>query len=293
MNHTLQIWHSKWGAFKALAAALALMPLAMLLGHSGAVQAQPVAVFTHEVDVLDEFLDRFNNRDSLMFQAYSNSKNKSFSESRSFLIRSLFDFTSKNWKGDDVKTFIKKVNEDATPQYLDFADKDWYAELVCSMTYKGKPEKLSLILQFEELPSGVSQWLIVGAKAPWLAAYADTSSKIPMYVDPKKGLNPSSHGNDFISVYRAFDDMPNIRSYMRKDALPQDLQKLLRGFVKKQTTLVQVDRVTYHFMQVDGWLFTVKNFPHRKTNAGWLISELLPADAAIKKQYKAKILNLN
>jgi len=289
MNQTPHILHRPWAACRAVAAALLLLQFWL----PSVSQAQPVAVFTHEVDVLDEFLDRFNNRDSLMFQAYSNSKNKSFTESRSFLIRSLFDFTSKNWKGEDVKSFIKKVNEDATPQYLNFADNEWYAELICSMTYKGKPEKMALILQFQELPSGVSQWLIVGAKAPWLTAYTDTISKIPVFVDPKKGLNPSSHGNDFISVYRAFDDIPNIRSYMRKDALPQDLQKLLRSMVKKQTTLVQVDRVTYHFMQVDGWLFTVKNFPLRKTNAGWLISELLPADASLKKQYKAKILNLH
>lgn len=268
----------------------ALLALGMLWAVPSV--AQPVAVFTHEVDVLDEFISRFNNQDSLLFQAYTQAKKRNFTESRSFLIKSLFDFSSKSWHTEDVKTFIKAVNDTGSPVYLNFNDSNWYAELVCSITYKGKPEKANLILRYEEKANG-SRWAIAGVKAPFLQHYRDSVPPIPTRIDQTRGLNPASHGNDFISLYRAFDDAANIRSYLVHDPLGRDMEYFIRAFLKKQMTLVQIDRVTYHFLQVDGWIFTVNNYPHRKTNAGWLINQLMPANAALKQQYKTKILNIN
>ncbi len=270
----------------------ALVALTLLWANRAAV-AQPVAVFTHEVDVLDEFISRFNNQDSLLFQAYPKANRKrNFSESRGFLIKSLFDFSSKNWHTEDVKTFMRTVSDTSSPVYLNFTDNNWYAELVCSITYKGKPEKANLILRFEEKSNG-SRWAIAGVKAPFLQHYRDSVPPIPTRIDETRGLNPASHGNDFISLYRAFDDAANIRSYLVHEQLTRDMQYFIRAFLKKQMTLVQIDRVTYHFLQVDGWIFTVNNYPHRKTNAGWLINQLMPANSALKQQYKTKILNIN
>jgi hypothetical protein len=47
----------------------------------------------------------------------------------------------------------------------------------------------------------------------------------------------------------------------------------------------QVKNVSYHFMQLDHWIFKVEEFDRREKNNGWLISELQPAGITEKEKY--------
>ncbi|MEL7532807.1 MAG: hypothetical protein AAFN10_15925 [Bacteroidota bacterium] len=53
-----------------------------------------------------------------------------------------------------------------------------------------------------------------------------------------------------------------------------------------------VRSIKYHFMQIDNWIITVENFNRKDWNAGWLISDIIPASPTDKERYLNEKLNL-
>ena len=251
--------------------------------------------FTHEVDVLDEFVERFNNQDRLLNKQYEQMKTKrNHRDTRAFLLKGLFNYQNKEWNPLDMKSFVQSVTDSSSPHFLKFADPNWYAELFTTVEHGGKSEKISLILRFEQGPV-FSRWLLVGARGNLLTGpFEDTLAPLLLPTDTMRGINPAAHGNDFISLYRALDDKKNLRCYADRNQLnhPQ-LNRLLRLLQAGRISITQIDRVVYHFMQVDGWIFTVRNFPYKPhISSGWLIGQVYKADEPVKTQYRKRILNL-
>lgn len=283
--------HSRRWAHCALSSVV-FHVLWLILTLAPTAECQPQVIWSSEVDVIDEFIERFNNQDSAMARAYANFRSRNPVDTRDFLIKSLFDFEGRGYSVDNVKSFIRQVNSPTKPVLLNFTDSEWYAELTCTMKYKGRSEKANVVLRYETSPLGYSRWMIVSAKAGFLNDIHDTISAEALPPNPT-GLNPASHGNNFMSMYRAFSSPEKMTGSLAPPPLQQGLQKLVKAAQNGTVTLTQIDKVTYHFLQVGGWVFQVKDFATRKSNSGWLIANLQPANDEQKLIYKEKVLGLS
>jgi hypothetical protein len=245
--------------------------------------------FTSSVDQLDEFIDRFNHKDPMFQEAFPQRPKRPESAERAYLIKTLLNPKS-NLDPHVTQGFIKEVSNPAKPHILDFGDQDWYASLTCKMLLDGKPVQGKLILRFELDTNHVTAWRIYAGSAAWLEAEA---GKLPLTArHARKGLNPASHGNGFIALHRAF---------MSPDRFAENLSDSAARSAKMFTALVaanrlKLDRVTgiaYHFLQVDGYLFTVADIVAPEGEpSGFLINHLIKANADAKRKYRKSVLHV-
>lgn len=243
--------------------------------------------YAFEVKIIDEFIERFNGENTLLIK-YIKEKKLPAKTDRPTLIKGLFDReASTPWNIGEVQQFIDQVTNTSHPVYLSFYDTSWFAEVNCKMLYKGKPQQATLLLKVKLEENKDSKWIIAGVKANFLPqgmpAYAYTPTSV------KRSLNPVSHATDFMGLYKAFKDKANLHNYFsakQMDAIGPFIQALEKG----ELEFVQVNNITYHFLQVKGWTFTVQQVNRQTRNSGWLISRLLKTDDSVKDTYEFSIL---
>lgn len=243
-------------------------------------------VFAHQVKQIDEFLGRFNGDTSTLIYEYRMRNFPDLPMDRIQLLLTLFDQRKPDWDTTLIRAFVDDVVNGGNTTTLSFYDEDWYAKLFCSMRYKGNPEKVILTLQVEHDESYASKWVIRGVDADFLE----------LSIDDQDGLilNPSSEGTDFINLRKLFSaDKNTIRGYLyrnfRAGKMALFIQELLDGHIDYD----QIDKITYHFLQINGWSFTVSKFLRDDPNSGWLISSLKPMNEKEKLDYRTNALNLD
>ena len=242
--------------------------------------------FAMKVKQIDEFMDRFNSLGSTPIQQYVREHHSIDTVSRTSLILSLFDQEDTTWNQNAVRTFVTDVIQDSVPVTLDFYDEGWYAELDCTGRYRGREENFTLVLSLEVLPHGRgSKWVIEGVSAGFLEPKQSR--------DHRRALNPASYGNDFIDLSEVLQDTANVRNYLNTDRQHSQLLLFLNEMHQKHLRFQRVNRITYHFLQIDNWIVKVRDFNRDTPNSGWLISELLHVNDKQKLQYQEKVLYLN
>lgn len=237
--------------------------------------------FAFEVKQIDEFFERFNDEKTLIKEYISKNYNNT-EVTREDLIKSLFNRKSANIKNADVSSFIKMVDNPERPVKLSFYDDDWYARVKCSVVYEEKERELFLLMRVQKENNGACKWVVHNVYAEFLKT-SDGS-------DPDAFLNPVSHATDFMALDRAFKDTDNLKAYLSSGFQDDQLSKFVIEMQKNRITFRHVENISYHFFQVDGWIFSVENFQRKEKNSGWLISRLIKAEAKEKEDYKRKLL---
>ncbi|MES2731453.1 MAG: hypothetical protein V4714_06880 [Bacteroidota bacterium] len=240
--------------------------------------------FALEVKQVDEFIERFNNDNNALIRKYIQKIDPKFKFERKQLLKTLFNSTDTTWNRADVDRFIRHVSDSSRPVYLSFFDDSWFAELHCTVLYKGKEEHMKLIMKVQREKNNASKWVFASAIANFL--------KLPKSADPVVSLNPMSHAVGFIALDRALNDKKNVRNYLPRGFESNTLAVFIQETRNNLLTIQQVNSITYHFLQAEGWIFTLENYNRQGRNSGWLISKLMPANGAMKFQYKNDILNL-
>lgn len=240
--------------------------------------------FAYRVKQIDEFIERFNNTDETLIKKYIKDQYNT-DIAREELIISLFD-SRKNWKQELVVKFLDDVVHTHTPPYLSFYDSDWYALVICEGLYHGKQVVFDLTLAVDyHKESNAASWNVKGLYASFLNVPGETQSGVT--------LNPSSHGNDFIELIHIFTTPEKYLINTPQVSHPASLAHLLHEAQRKNFEFKHVKNITYHFLQLNNWIFKVQEFSKRENNAGWLISELLPADIHDKEKYCSEVLHLS
>jgi len=241
--------------------------------------------FALQVKQIDEFIERFNNSDCTLVKNYMHEKYNLTEVNRVDLIKSLFNYSDIVWNSEEVTQFLNDVTQSDEPIFLDFLDDDWYAELDCTGNYKGKSEKFKIILKIEVNEKNQAvRWVIKSVYSEFL--------KLPQASNTKKTLNPAIHGTDFMGLNVALIDYPNYYNYVAKDSNISQLLLFFNELKNKNLTFKQVDEITYHFLQVKGWIFLVREFMRDTQNSGWLISSLFPIEEDDKRYYKKEKLHI-
>jgi hypothetical protein len=243
--------------------------------HSGSFSP---ADFAFEVKTIDEFIERFNNDKSTLIRQHLEKKFPDKEFGRLDMLRTLFNYEDPLWSQEDALAFSNDVIRPGAEQLLDFYSGSWFAEADCRVTHKGNPKKVRITLQVVVSDrTGAAKWVICGARASFL----DFSNRI----DPKKFLNPISHATDFIGLKKAMDDHVFVRNYLSEDFRESHLNKYLAAVATGDIVFNQIESISYHFLAVPGWLFTVKEYQRPGKNAGWLIQSLSRRSDAEKKEY--------
>ena len=256
----------------------------LALGQGGAVMHFNDEHFAYKVKQIDEFIERFNHTDKTLIRQYLKDRYE-IDASREELVISLFDFSKRNWNKEDIAQFLQDVVYPNEPPYISFYDKEWYALVSCKAAYQGKPVSFDLILSVEQNSQrNAVKWVVKSIKADFLNANGDAHSAL--------SLPPNSHGTDFLELMRIFSAP---RQYI--DKLPDKegpflMHLLLKEMVEEKLRFKQVETISYHFLQLDHWIMKVEEFERPNNNAGWLISELIAADAQTKKDYKKEHLSI-
>lgn len=262
------------------------------LGKIAFVQAQVVQPsisksketdFAYEVKTIDEFIERFNNDQYTLIRQYLESKFPKKKFSRVDLIKTLFNYEDPLWDKDLAAQFIRTVCDTSKERFLDFYADNWYAQAECTVLYKGQPKKVTVTLQvLVSDRTGAAKWVVCGARAPFL----DFSKRL----DPKKFLNPISHATDFIGLKKAMEDKMFVRNYLTENFKESHLNKYLAAVASGDIVFQQIDYITYHFLSIENWLFTVKEYRRPGKNSGWLIQSVTKKTNAEKEEYKKHVL---
>ncbi len=130
-----------------------------------------------------------------------------------------------------------------------------------------------------------SKWVIESVSADFL--------KLTRSQDHRRALNPASYGNNFIDLSAALQDTANFRNYLNPRRQHSQLLLFFNELHEKHLVFKQINEITYHFLQLDNWIFKVRDFNRDTPNSGWLISELLRVNDRQKLQYQQKVLYLN
>ena len=239
--------------------------------------------FAFKVKQIDEFIDRFNHAPHTLARR----QHPGLTHRENLL--SLFDQRNPHWEAAEIENFVAQVLRQEEKPIIGFYDDHWYAEVECTFQCRGALREFTLILQNQVTPNGGSKWVIVSV----LESLEGVICKdIPRAVSAHHYLHPMSHADNFVGLERAFDDRDNLANYF--DPWNQGMDFLAFKHALWDGTLqYQFNRrVSYHFLQFDGWIFTLDYYARDDPNTGWLISSLSRATAEEKKRYRAQKLNL-
>lgn len=262
-------------------------------GYGQTFQLNEEERFVYKVKQLDEFIERFNGDTKTLVHHYIARHQPQVHVDRVMLLKTTFDAENPAWNLEEVNAFINQVNNKERPVFLNFEDDLWFAETRCLVLYKGKKETVTLILKIEKESGNATKWTLAGAKASFLKDIKPAAAT-PSDANTDKGvaMNPISHATDFMALDHILKDKKNMSSYMAKGPKNTSLLVFLQEIGNGTIVFKQVNSITYHFLQVDGWGFTVRKFHRASKNSGWLVNQLIKMDPAAKQAYLASVLNI-
>lgn len=260
--------------------------------------------FAYEVHTMDVFFERFNFKKNTALLNYIIKNNPERIVTRAGLVKSLFNYNKfeQNFRQDTVKDFIITVTDSINPMFARYRDSGWFADLDCKVVYNGKPTTVKLVLMVEKTLQNAYKWSVISADASWLhlkknksdSLVAQNKDELFARKDSMKYfLSPVSHGINFSNVFKVFENKEHVADYMAKDAHSLELAKLISLIQKSEVEFLEVDKITYHLLQLKGWGLTVNYFGTNPRNSGWLISRLSKLDIQQKNEYLHRRLNIN
>jgi len=196
----------------------------------------------------------------------------------------IFDKESPDITDSLKKAFIQEMLGQKEDYQLEFLGGDWFAEVLTTFTYKGKEERVLLFLSLEEAGLG-SNWVFSGIYFEPFWSVFESDSALPPPSPPF--IHPLSHELDFMNLMKVFRNGGNLESYASKDYQPDYLTLFLYEIKRNNLTFRSVDRVSFHFLQIDGWYFQLSEVFRESANRGWLITQL----SRVPQGQKERLLN--
>ncbi|MEM7369736.1 MAG: hypothetical protein AAF587_14120 [Bacteroidota bacterium] len=133
--------------------------------------------------------------------------------------------------------------------------------------YLGEEVSITLFLQ-KVLKNGGLFWTIIGVQ--------DIDFLLSDQRDSLAFVPPNSADAHFISLIQVLRNTHTPVSLVGTDIQIDYFSIFLYAIQRKDLTLQYLEDMSFHFLDVDGWAFSVKECNRLTSNSGWLISELVP-----------------
>jgi hypothetical protein len=269
---------------------LFIISFLFVLIHPGFSQVDENTRFAARVKQLEDFIHRFNFQTDILGNPITdisnvtielNSNKIKFSKYQ--LIKFLFN--SEKIITNEDSLFIQEICKKTNPEIISFYDDNWYAVTKCNVTYNNKAENLDLSLMNEVYPGHKSKWVICGSDANFLNVLQKAKDSLSI-------LSPISNDLNFQELTKAFNQPDNLSQFFEKNTKLAQFPVLAALMKSKQIKFNNVKNIVYHFLQIDGWIFTVDFYNREQGNSGWLISEVKQCTKEEKQKYKTEKLHL-
>ena len=228
-----------------------------------------------ETKQINQFFRRFNSEENLDGKRiYEGDPNYHKKDLRSSYIKMLFDNQNKEITEAIKNDFISGVTDSKNPAYLDYYGGRWFAEVDTKFSYEGQTRTVVLFLELEKENLGI-KWVINNVYFyPFTKLFYTDSTAI------HKFLHPMSHELDFMNLIKVFKE-PNTVEYYFDEEFKPDFRTLFLYEIKKGDLVFEtVEKVSFHFFQLNNWYFHLQEFNRQGNNSGWLISNIskIPED---------------
>ena len=138
-----------------------------------------------------------------------------------------------------------------------------------------------------------SKWMIVAVGSSTLKSKIDVT-EMAQSKTKTNIISPTSHGTNFVSLKRAFEDKENLSSYFEAFYFKRShMLELYNAVLSREIEFLNVVKIKYHFLLADKWIFTVENFSREELNSGWLINHMQAVSSFGMENYRNKLLNGN
>ncbi len=227
--------------------------------------------FAASTKQVNQFFRRFNAEESVdgAIRFYPGDSLYHNIPLRQGFIQILFDNQTSTISDELKADFIKTVLSPIYPQYINFHQEGWIAEVEAEFTFKGKRESTTILLKLQPERMGY-EWVIDEVVFP---PFKNLFNK-PVGA-AKDFLHPLSHELDFMNLRRAFQDSNLPEAFTETSFKPDYLTLFLYEMKQNNIRFETVKDVKFHFFQIDGWYFEVNQFNRPGFNTGWLISNLV------------------
>jgi len=240
--------------------------------------------FRSQTKQINQFFRRFNGEeDEDGNRYYQGDKHYRDTKLRQNYLSILFDNQNSSLTEDTKKTFIRLVTDKKEPEFIDFHEDEWFAEVNASFLYKGKSEGVTLFMNIQPQGKGY-EWVIHDVSYSRFKKIFNKDTS-----DTKAFIHPMSHELDFMNLRKAFEPGKAPESYTIHEFEPNYLTLFLYELKLGNLKFETVHDLRFHFFQVDGWYFELSDFNRSGYNTGWLISNLVPINEKQEQALKRYI----
>jgi hypothetical protein len=219
-----------------------------------------------------QFVKRFNMEEDPYGKVLSTDDERYHNnELRQQLLPGMFDKYNPRTSGKLKEFFISDVTSEDSSVFLDFLDKNWYAEVSTTYIADGAEVNIILYLTLEKENLG-SKWVISNV---WYSYFPSLFPEIDSTEQAMYFLHPMSHELDFMNLHKALERPDRVQYYASKNYRPDFLTLFFYQNKTGKLKFKQINDVKFHFFQIPGWYFELSYFNRNDTNSGWLISNLI------------------
>lgn len=243
--------------------------------------------FYAQTKQVNQFFRRFNNEEDVEGKRlYKGDSTYRSDKNRRSYLNMIFDNSSTTIDQVLKTQFMAEVTYKKNPQFLDFHNPEWFAEVNTSFSWKGQPVDIILFMHLEKENLG-HKWVISNI---YFSRINDNIQK-PEDTTHRRFLHPLSHELEFMNLSKVFRETDWVSAYFPKDYTPDPLTvfnyELKNGNLKFET----IRSTKFHFFQIPSWYFEVSFFNRSDFNSGWLISNLARITAEEKSHLMKQYLN--
>ena len=231
-----------------------------------------------KVKLVDEFFARFNGKE------IRQDVSAEYSDRASGILM-LFDMSKYKSKEDSgfvaAENFSKLAAESEVN--LNFEDTDWFAKIKCHGKLEQKNVVFDMYLCVEERDSKMYRWAISDVEGDIFQTSRDKAHK-------EFFIMPNDNEQFFQSIRRITTDTYRyIDDYVKQGYKADALSTFLALVRSKQLKIDAVTDVELIFLQIPGYIFTVKYFERESKNAGWLIDSCKQMSEKEKTKIKRRL----
>ena len=218
---------------------------------------------------VNQFFRRFNGEEDQKGKRYYEG-DKAFREAtlRRNYISLLFDAKNQKIPTELKKTFINDVTDKNSPQFLNFHQEGWFAEVNAVFNRNGQEENILLFFKIQAQGQGY-EWVLAHVASDYYQQFFTKDQN-----DDKSFLHPMSHELDFMNLHKSLNK-ENVVNYTADNFKQNDLSIFIYELAQKRINFKTVVETKFHFFQCEGWYFQIADYNRSGYNSGWLIADLM------------------
>lgn len=232
------------------------------------------AQFNATVKSVDEFMARFNGIESKPGVANEG-------ESRRNNILALFDYTIES-RTSSLENFKNTLTEfvstiDERNVQLQLVDVNAWSEVKTKFIYGKKSLKITLVMHLEHINNDEKRWVIAGVRGLEQAGLYDKGLSV---------ISPVEHELHFMGLSDLFLQNKSLIASCRSSQRDIDELSMFLGLTMcGSLKFSEVSDVEFHFTNVPGFIFTIREIMREGSNCGWLITDLKRANDKEKEMF--------